>query len=70
MMKLLSKENEPMMINRQNFRIGREMYWSSINERETFLEEELTPEPPEESEMTGFMRNYRRNPPLVLSNRQ
>jgi hypothetical protein len=43
---------------------------SSINGRETLYEEAKTPETAEETEWKGIMRNYRRDPPLVLSDDQ
>jgi hypothetical protein len=46
------------------------LFESSINGRETLYEEVKTQEIPEESEWTGIMRNYRRDPPLELSEEQ
>jgi hypothetical protein len=46
------------------------LFESSINGRETLYEEVRTQEIPEESEWTGIMRNYRRDPPLELSEEQ
>jgi hypothetical protein len=43
------------------------LFESSINGRETLYEEEKAPVTPEESDWTGFMRNYRRNPPIELT---
>jgi hypothetical protein len=46
------------------------LFESSINGRETLYEVEKAPELPEASELTGFMRNYRRNPPIELTDEQ
>ena len=46
------------------------LFESSINGRETFYEEVKAPKTPEEGEWTGFMRNYRRNPPIELTDEQ
>jgi hypothetical protein len=46
------------------------LFESSINGRETLYEEVKTQEIPEESKWTGIMRNYRRDPPLELSEEQ
>ena len=43
------------------------LFESSINGIETLYEEETPQDSPEESEWTGFMRNYRRNPPIELT---
>jgi hypothetical protein len=43
------------------------LFESSINGRETLYEEERPQETHEESEWTGYMRNYRRNPPIELT---
>jgi hypothetical protein len=43
------------------------LFEPSINGRETLCEEAKTSETPEESEWTGVMRNYRRDPPLGLT---
>jgi hypothetical protein len=41
------------------------LFETSINGRETIYEESSTSEATEESEWTGIMRNYRRDPQLV-----
>jgi hypothetical protein len=46
------------------------LFETSINGRETLYEEVKTSEAPEESEWTGVMRNYRRDPPLELTEEQ
>jgi hypothetical protein len=46
------------------------LFETSINGRETLYEEEKTQEITEESEWTGVMRNYRRDPPLELTEEQ
>jgi hypothetical protein len=43
---------------------------TSINGRETLYEEVKTSETPEETKWTGVMRNYRRDPPLELTEEQ
>jgi len=43
---------------------------TSINGRETLYEEEETSETPEKSEWRGIMSNYRRDPPLELTEEQ
>jgi hypothetical protein len=49
---------------------NKKLFEPSINGRETLYEEAKTLEAPEESEWTGVMRNYRRDPPLELSDEQ
>ena len=46
------------------------LFEASINGRETLFEEAKTPETIEESFWTRMMRNYRRDPPEVLSDEQ
>jgi hypothetical protein len=46
------------------------LFETSINGRETLYEEAKTPVTPEESEWTGVMRNFRRNPPIELTDDQ
>ena len=46
------------------------LFDSSINGRETIYEEVNTPKIFEESEWVGIMRNYRRDPPVELSDDQ
>ena len=46
------------------------LFETSINGRETLYEEVKTPETPEVSEWTGVMHNYRRDPPLELTEEQ
>ena len=43
---------------------------TSINRSGTLYEEPKTQDAPEESEWPGFMRNYRRDPPLELTDEQ
>ena len=46
------------------------LFETSINGRETLYEDAKTPETAEESEWTGVLRNYRRYPPLELTDDQ
>ena len=46
------------------------LFETSINERDTLYDEIRTPEISDESELSGIMRNYRRNPPIELSDDQ
>ena len=46
------------------------LFETSINGRDTLYDEFRTPEISDERELTGIMRNYRRNPPIELLNDQ
>jgi hypothetical protein len=46
------------------------LFETSINGRETLYEDAKTLETAEESEWTGVLRNYRRDPPLELTDDQ
>ena len=46
------------------------LFETSINGRETLFDKAKTPEIPEASEWMGIMRNFRRNPPIELTEDQ
>jgi hypothetical protein len=46
------------------------LFDTSINGRDTLYDELRTPEISDESELTGILRNYRRNPPIELTEDQ
>jgi hypothetical protein len=54
----------------ENLIQNEKLFEASINGRGTQYEEAKTPETTEESEWSGFMRNYRRDPPLELTDDQ